>query len=67
MKKILFALMLTVISLSTFAQSPQNGQRREFKPEDMAARQADRIKAACETTDAQYQALYGYFLRQSNV
>lgn len=65
MKKIMFALMAMLISVSAMAQGPQRGERREFKPEDMAARQAERIKTAVEANDAQYQALYGYFLRQA--
>lgn len=61
MKKILFAIMALAISTCAFAQ----GQRREFKPEDMAKRQADRIKETCKTNEKQDKALYGYFLRQA--
>ena len=67
MKKIILALMAIVICMGSFAQQPQRqrGERREFKPEEMAARQAERIKTACATTDEQYNALYNYFLRQA--
>ena len=65
MKKILFAIMALAISTCAFAQQPQRGQRREFKPEDLAQRQTDRIKEACQTNDKQTKALYGYFLRQA--
>ena len=49
MKKILFAIMALAISTCAFAL----GQRREFKPEDMAKRQADRIKETCKTNEKQ--------------
>jgi len=65
MKKILFAIMALAISTCAFAQQPQRGQRREFKPEDMAQRQTDRIKEACQTNDKQNKALYNYFLREA--
>ncbi len=41
-------------------------QRREFNPEQMATRQAEGIKNACNTTDEQYQALYKLFLDNAN-
>ena len=65
MKKILFAIMVLAISTCAFAQQPQRGQRREFKPEDMAQRQTDRIKEACQTNEKQNKALYNYFLRDA--
>ena len=67
MKKILFAIMALAISTCAFAQQPQRGQRREFKPEDMAQRQTDRIKEACQTNEKQTKALYDYFLRQAKI
>jgi len=66
MKKILFAIMALAISTCAFAQQPQRGERRQFKPEDMAQRQTERIKKACETNEKQDKALYDYFLRQAN-
>ncbi|MBO7467371.1 MAG: hypothetical protein J6T94_06815 [Bacteroidaceae bacterium] len=65
MKKILFALVAMMVTLSAFAQGPQRGERREFKPEEMATRQADRIKQACNIDDKQYDKLYNLFLNQS--
>lgn len=65
MKKILFSLVALLISVSAMAQGPQRGQRREFNPEDMATRQADRIKTACGINNKQYKAIYDYFLRQA--
>ena len=65
MKKILFVIMALAISTCAFAQQPQRGQRREFKPEEMAQRQTDRIKEACQTNEKQTKALYGFFLRQA--
>ena len=54
-----------MVTLSAFAQGPQRGERREFKPEEMATRQADRIKQACNIDDKQYDKLYNLFLNQS--
>ena len=65
MKKFLFAIVALAISTCAFAQQPQRGERREFKPEDMAQRQTERIQKACETNKAQTEALYGYFLREA--
>ena len=67
MKKVLFAIMALAISTCAFAQQPQRGERREFKPEDMAQRQTERIKKACDTNEKQDKALYGYFLRDEPV
>ena len=64
MKKIILAIMAAVICTGAFAQGPQRGERREFKPEDFAKRQAERIQKTCDTTDEQYEALYAYFLRE---
>ncbi len=64
MKKILFAIMALAISTCAFAQPQQRGQR-QFNPEDMAKRQVERIKNACQTNEKQDKALLDYFLRES--
>jgi hypothetical protein len=64
MKKIFLAIMAAVICMGTFAQGPQGGQRREFNPEEFAKRQAERVQQATGASDKQYEALYGFFLRQ---
>lgn len=60
MKKICLALMAALMTVSVSAQ------RREFKPEEMATRQATSIKETCSTTDEQYDALYKLFLDSAN-
>ena len=47
MKKIILSMMVALISLTSFAQQG-GGQRREFKPEDMATRRADQVKEAMD-------------------
>lgn len=64
MKKFFLTLMVAAISLASFAQQP-GGQRREFKPEDMATRRANQVKEAAKTTDEQYQKVYDLFLKQA--
>lgn len=64
MKKIIFSLMMAAISLTSLAQQG-GGQRREFKPEDMATRRANQVKEAAQTTDEQYQKVYDLFLKQA--
>ena len=44
MKKLLLAAVALMFSVSMFAQQPQRGERREFKPEEMATRMADGMK-----------------------
>lgn len=61
MKKILFSLLVMFVTIGASAQ----GQRREFNPEDMAKRQAERVKEACNTTDEQYTAIYNLYLEQA--
>ena len=65
MKKIILSMMVAFISLTSFAQQPGGGQRREFKPEDMATRRADQVKEAAKTTDEQYKKVYDLFLKQA--
>lgn len=64
MKKILLALVAMTLTLGVYAQGPQRGERREFKPEEMATRQAQRIKEACNVSDKQYEQLYNLFIEQ---
>lgn len=65
MKKILLTIMVMALAAGAFAQGPQRGERREFKPEEMATRQAERIKKACNVNDVQYEQLYNLFLEQA--
>ena len=65
MKKFFLTMMVAAISLTSFAQQFGGGQRREFKPEDMATRRADQVKEAAQTTDEQYKKVYDLFLKQS--
>lgn len=65
MKKLLIALLAMVITAGAFAQN-QGGQdrarqRREFNPEEMATRRADRIKKTCTLTDEQYKKVKEYY------
>ena len=65
MKKFFLTMMVAAISLTSFAQQFGGGQRREFKPEDMATRRADQVKEAAQTTDEQYKKVYDLFLKQA--
>lgn len=66
MKKMFFSMMLAALSLTSFAQQPQEGrQRREFNPEEMATRRADRLKEVAQLSDEQYQKVYDLYLQQS--
>ncbi len=60
MKKVLLAIVAVMMTASVSAQ------RREFKPEEMATRQATQIKETCSTSDEQYNALYKLFLDNAN-
>ena len=64
MKKLFISMVAVLISLSSFAQQP-GGQRREFKPEDTATRQADRMKETVKLSDEQYKKVYDLFLKQA--
>lgn len=65
MKKMFFSMMLAALSLTSFAQQQQEGrQRREFNPEEMATRRADRLKEAAQLSDEQYQKVYDLYLQQ---
>ena len=61
MKKIIFAAVTLLFSVSLFAQGPQ---RREFKPEDMATRMADGMKKELSLNDKQYKSVYNLYLKR---
>ena len=61
MKKIIFAAVTLLFSVSLFAQGPQ---RREFKPEDMATRMADGMKKELSLNDKQYKSVYDLYLKR---
>ncbi len=60
MKKLFFALVAMFVTMTAAAQFPGGGM--QFKPEDMAKRQADRVKEVCKVNDDQYKKVYDYFL-----
>ena len=62
MKKIIFAAVALLFSVSLFAQGPQ---RREFKPEDMATRVTDGLKKALDLNEKQYKSVYKLYLKRS--
>ena len=64
MKKILFAAVALIFSVSIFAQAPQRGERREFKPEEMATRMADGMKKELNLNDEQYKSVYNLYLKR---
>ena len=64
MKKILFAAVALIFSVSMFAQQPQRGERREFKPEEMATRMADGMKKELNLNDEQYKSVYNLYLKR---
>lgn len=61
MKKIIFAAVALLFSVSLFAQGPQ---RREFKPEDMATRVTDGLKKALDLNEKQYKSVYKLYLKR---
>lgn len=65
MKKLIFAAFALIFSVSMFAQQPQRGDRREFKPEEMATRQAEHMKQELALDDEQYQSVYALFLKRN--
>lgn len=64
MKKILFAAIALIFSVNLFAQAPQRGERREFKPEEMATRMADGMKKELSLNDEQYKSVYNLYLKR---
>ena len=70
MKKILFAAIALMFSVSLFAQAPQQrggerGPRPEFKPEEIATRLANEVKKDVNLTDTQYKAVYNIYLTRT--
>ena len=64
MKKLLFTAVALMFSVSMFAQQPQRGERREFKPEEMATRMADGMKKELNLNDEQYKSVYNLYLKR---
>ena len=65
MKKLIFAAFALIFSVGMFAQQPQRGERREFKPEEMATRQAEHMKTELSLDDEQYKSVYTLFLKRN--
>ncbi|MBR4842108.1 MAG: hypothetical protein IK006_03305 [Bacteroidaceae bacterium] len=69
MKKILFAVAALFISTMSFAQGFGGGfgggQGMNMNPEDMAKRQADRLKEQLTLTQVQYDSIYNMYLASS--
>lgn len=64
MKKILFAAVALIFSVTLFAQGSQRGEHREFKPKEMATRMADGLKKELELNDEQYKSVYNLYLKR---
>ena len=64
MKKFVLAALAMVFSVTLFAQAPQRGERREFKPEEMATRMADGMKKELNLNDEQYKSVYNLYLKR---
>ena len=64
MKKLLFTAVALMFSVSMFAQQPQRGEHREFKPEEMATRMADGMKKELNLNDEQYKSVYNLYLKR---
>ena len=66
MKKILFAIAALMVSTMSFAQGFGGGfgggQGMNMNPEDMAKRQADRLKEQLELNQVQYDSIYNYYV-----
>lgn len=65
MKKFILAAFALMFSVSMFAQQPQRGERREFKPEEMATRQAEHMKKELSLDDKQYKSVHALFLKRN--
>lgn len=64
MKRTLLTIMVMIFAVSLFAQATQRGGHREFRPEEMAARQADNLKKELALTDPQYKTIYDLYLKR---
>ena len=58
-------MVVAMIALTSFAQQQGGRERREFKPEDAAARRADRVKETAKISDEQYKKVYDLFLKRA--
>lgn len=64
MKKLCLVAIAVAFSVCTFAQAPRHGERREFKPEEMATRMADGMKKELGLNDKQYKSVYDLYLKR---
>lgn len=64
MKKLSLVAIAVAFSVCTFAQAPRHGERREFKPEEMATRMADGMKKELGLNDEQYKSVYNLYLKR---
>ncbi|MCQ2196826.1 MAG: hypothetical protein MJZ60_04800 [Bacteroidaceae bacterium] len=60
MKKLFFAIAAMFVTMTASAQFPGGGM--QFNPEDMAKRQADRVKEVCKINDDQYKKILNFFV-----
>ena len=60
MKKLLFCIIATIIATASMAQddASRHRERREFNPEEFAARQTQSLHQALELDSVQFQALF---------
>lgn len=67
MKRFILLIAMAMTISYGFAQEMQRGPRNphNFNPEQMATRQADRIKETCGINDEQYAQLKAHFLKRS--
>lgn len=64
MRRIFLATVALIFAASMFAQAPQRGERREFKPEEMATRITDGLKKELNLDDKQYKSVYELYLKR---
>ncbi|MBQ0021907.1 MAG: hypothetical protein KBT29_01575 [Prevotellaceae bacterium] len=62
MKKIILSLIVMLMTVSAMAQG---FQRREFNPKEMATRQAEQIKNACNLSDEQYKSVCDLLIKNA--
>lgn len=63
MKRVTLLLTVLLTASIGFAQMP--GGQMNFKPEDMAKRQVDRLQESLKLEKAQYDSIYVFFLAQA--
>lgn len=64
MRRIFSATVALIFAASMFAQAPQRGERREFKPEEMATRITDGLKKELNLDEKQYKSVYELYLKR---